>query len=98
MKQFIKHKLREQLNAVDSLCNRMSVDTYEDGIKYITAFIGTPEQSPQAWQSITKPLQMWRKASNQINKEMLTGMSGDSNVDESDTWWSGIQGTLCPRN
>jgi hypothetical protein len=39
---------------------------------------------------------MWKEATEQIRKELDEyGMSGDSEVDESDTWWSAIISTLC---
>jgi hypothetical protein len=48
------------------------------------------------WDEIKKPLQMWKEATIEIRKELDEyGMTGDSEVDESDTWWSAIQSTIC---
>jgi hypothetical protein len=39
---------------------------------------------------------MWKEATIEIRKELEEDkMTGDSEVDESDTWWSSIQTTLC---
>jgi hypothetical protein len=77
-------------------CNKMSVATYDEGIKLITAAIGTPEQNPILWQHISKPLNNWKQANNSIGQEVKTlGMSGDSMVDESNTYWHQIQTTIC---
>ena len=54
------------------------------------------KENPEKWDTIKKPLKMWKEASDEIKKEIdEDGMSGDSEVDESDTWWSAIQTTLC---
>lgn len=77
-------------------CNKMSVATYAEGIKIITAAIGTPEQNPKMWQRIAKPLNNWKQANIDIGQEVKTmGMSGDSMVDESNTYWTMIQTTIC---
>ena len=38
---------------------------------------------------------MWEEITLQIRDELKTGMTGDSEADESDTWWPVIIGTLC---
>lgn len=77
-------------------CNKMSVATYAEGIKLITAAIGTQEQNPKMWQRISKPLNNWKQANTGIGDEVRTmGMSGDSMVDESNTYWTMIQSTIC---
>lgn len=103
MKSFIRKRLREQMidgqdmnQATQTLCNTMSVATYKEGISLITAAIGTPEQNPKLWNRISKPLHSWQQADIEIGNEVKTdGMSGDSMVDESNTWWAAIQSTIC---
>lgn len=95
MKDFIRHRLIEELTSVD-ICNIMSVDTYEEGYDLLVKYLGTPHENPTAWEMIKKPLSMWKEITIQIRKEIKEkGMSGDSEVDESDTWWSAIQSTFC---
>ena len=97
MKRFIKNKLSETLfnKNLNTICNKMSIKTYEDGINLLKSAIGSPESNPTEWKKIEKPLNMWRLYTNQIRKELSSGMTGDSEVDESNTWWSAIIGTLC---
>jgi hypothetical protein len=77
------------------LCNVMSVKTYEEGIDLLENVIGTPAQNPDDWGKIQKPLKMWKDVTIQLRKELKTGMTGDSEVDESNTWWAAIQSTFC---
>lgn len=107
MKNFIKYKIRKLLNeqmidgqemnqGTQTACNKMSVATYDEGIKLITAAIGTPEQNPILWQRISKPLNNWKQANDSIGQEVKNlGMSGDSMVDESNTYWTMIQNVIC---
>ena len=117
MKSFIHNRLRQYLheqiidgipmnNARRELCNTMTVNSYQEVIEKITAAIGTPEQNPQLWARIKKPLVMLSQANNQIGQEKHTqmdgsyiqqplGMTGDSMADEADTYWATIQTTLC---
>ncbi len=95
MKTFIKNKLREHLNPYP-LCSIMNVDTYEEGLDLLIKILGKPSENPEDWAKIEKPLTMWREITIQIRKEVKEkGMSGDSEVDESDTWWAAIQSTFC---
>jgi hypothetical protein len=60
--------------------------------------IGTPEQNPSMWKSIEWPIKNWKDVNDLISHEIKTkNMSGDSMVDESNTWWSAIQSTICPK-
>ena len=93
LQESIRRILREEVSK--DICNIMTVDTYEEGIKLLTDYLGTPEENPQQWNRIKKPLDMWKEITIQIRDEIKTGMTGDSEVDESDTWWSAIIGTLC---
>lgn len=103
MKKFIKQRLREQMidgqnmnHGTQTLCNKMSCATYEEGINHIIAAIGHPDQNHPLWQRIAKPLNNWKQADTSINQQKATGgMSGDSMVDESNTWWTAIQSTIC---
>jgi hypothetical protein len=103
MKDFIRKRIREEMidgqnmnQGTQIACNKMSVATYAEGIQLITAAIGTPEQNPKMWQRIAKPLNNWKQANTDIGDEVKTmGMSGDSMVDESNTWWAAIQSTIC---
>lgn len=95
MKNFIKHKLREGLNPYP-LCSIMNVNTYEEGFNLLIKILGKPSENPNDWAKIEKPLSMWKEITIQIRQEVKEkGMSGDSEVDESDTWWSAIQSTFC---
>lgn len=103
MKDFIRRRIREEMidgqnmnQGTQTACNKMSVATYAEGIQLITAAIGTPEQNPKMWQRIAKPLNNWKQENTEINHEKETEhMSGDSMVDESNTWWTAIQSTIC---
>jgi hypothetical protein len=48
--------------------------------------LGTKTQNPEDWNKIQKPLEMWITATKQIRSELGEGMTGDSEVDESDSW------------
>lgn len=79
----------------EDIFNIMTVDTYEEGINLLIDYLGTPEENPYEWKKIEKPLQMWKDATEDIRLQIKdSGMSGDSEVDESDTWWSAILDTL----
>jgi len=103
MKEFIRKRIREQMvdgqnmnQGTETACDKMSVATYDEGIKLIIAAIGKPEENPQMWKRIAKPLQNWKQANKGIGGEVKSmGMSGDSMVDESNTWWTAIQSTIC---
>lgn len=96
MKYLIKKILKEETSKKKDICNVMSVDTYEEGIKLLENHIGTIKENPEMWDEIKKPLQMWKEATIEIRKELDEyGMTGDSEVDESDTWWAAIQSTIC---
>ena len=108
MKQFIKENLRlntlnekvidgQEMNPeLQSLCNTMSVRSYEEVLGRIIAAIGNKEDNPELWAKIQKPLDMLKQANFEINKQKnMYGMTGDSMVDEANTWWSAIQTTLC---
>jgi len=97
MKNLIKRILKEELNKKEhDICNIMTVDTYEVGIKHLEKHLGTIEENPVEWGKIKQPLKMWRESVIEIRKEIKRdGMTGDSEVDESDTWWATIQSSFC---
>lgn len=117
MREFIKYRVRkvlfeqdidgENMNpALQSLCNTMSINTYDEVIQRVTQAIGSQQENPNLWSKIAEPLKMLSQANNQISGERHTnyygnpqkatnGMTGDSMVDESDTWWTAIQSALC---
>ena len=103
MKDFIRKKIREQMidgqnmnQGTEKLCNTMSVATLKEGLKLIVDAIGHPDENPTMWRRISLPLKNWREADKLINQEVKEkGMSGDSMVDESNTWWAAIQSTIC---
>lgn len=91
---------------LQSLCNTMCVRSYEEVLGRIIAAIGHKEDNSELWIKIQKPLDMLKQANFEINKEKHTdnlgnyiskpdGMTGDSMVDEANTWWTAIQSTLC---
>jgi hypothetical protein len=101
MKEQIKNLLREVLlqnKGLETACNKMSVATYKEGIALIINAIGTPEQNPSMWKSIEGPIKNWKDANDLINQEIKTkSMSGDSMVDESNTYWTMVQSNICPK-
>ena len=103
MKNFIRQRLREQMidgqamnQGTQTACNTMSVATYKEGLQLIINAIGHPNENPKMWSRISKPLHNWQQEDVSIGHEVSTGgMSGDSMVDESNTWWTAIQSTIC---
>jgi hypothetical protein len=96
MKSIIRKILKEETSQKKDICNIMSIDTYEEGIKLLEDYLGTRKENPESWVEIKKPLKMWKEATIEIRSELDEyGMTGDSEVDESDTWWSTIQSTIC---
>jgi hypothetical protein len=95
----IHQRLREAINRAHCLaavCDTMSVATYQEGMKLLVDALGTPEENPKVWQSIAKPVSNWKSENKLINGEVKQKqMSGDSMVDESNTWWAAIQSTIC---
>lgn len=95
LNKHIRRILKEETKKKD-ICNIMSVDTYEEGIKLLEDYLGSIKDNPSGWKSIKTPLEMWKESTIQIRKEISnSNMSGDSEVDESDTWWSAILSTFC---
>lgn len=107
MKTFIKNKIRNFLNEqmidgqdmnyhMQLFCNTMSVKNYDEVMGRLIAAIGPKEENPKLWAKIEKPLNMLKKATFDLNREKKeNGMTGDSEVDEANTWWSAIQTVIC---
>ena len=117
MKSFIRNRVRnllseqmidgQQMNQhMQSLCNTMTVNSYDEVLGRIIAAIGPKEKNPELWAKIKEPLNKLKSASYDINKEKHTNqfgnrtmddenMTGDSIPDEADTYWATIQSTLC---
>ena len=81
---------------IQTACNTMSVATYKEGLQLIINAIGHPNENPKLWSRISKPLHNWQQEDVSIGKEVNDGgMSGDSMVDESNTYWTMIQSVIC---
>lgn len=107
IKKTIKYKLRglikeqvidgqEMSPQMQSFCNTMSVRSYHEVLGRLIAAIGHKQENPELWAKIEKPLSMLEKADKQLhNEKKQNGMTGDSESDEANTWWSAIQTTIC---
>jgi len=105
MKSFIKQRLREQIidgqemnSATQSMCNKISVDSYEEVLGYVEAALKgfNEEKRYDIMQKIHAPLENLKNEQNKIKDEVATkNMSGDSIKDEADTYWHQIQSTIC---
>ena len=91
---------------LQSLCNTMTVSSYEEVLGRIIAAIGPKDKNPELWAKIEEPLKMLKSADFDLNKEKHTdqfgnpttdadNMTGDSIPDEANTYWATIQSTLC---
>lgn len=116
MKSFIKNRVKQLLHEqmidgqemnthLQSLCNTMTVNSYEEVLGRIVAAIGPKEKNKELWGKIKQPLNKLKLAEYNLNKEKHTdqfnktinadNMTGDSIPDEADTYWAIIQSTLC---
>lgn len=117
MKSFIKNRVRNLLSEqmidgqemnfhMQSLCNTMTVNSYDEVLGRIIAAIGTKDKNPELWTKIEKPLKALKSADYDLNKEKHTNqfgnitidgenMTGDSMPDQANTYWAMIQSTLC---
>lgn len=117
MKSFIKNRVRNLLSEqmidgqemnqhMKSLCNTMTVNSYDEVLGRIIAAIGTKDKNPELWTKIEKPLNALKSTDYDINKEKHTNqfgnvtidgnnMTGDSIPDQANTYWAMIQSTLC---
>jgi hypothetical protein len=100
-----QNKLKEQLidgqemnSAMETLCNKMTINSYEEAIMYVNAALqGMDEQTKnKVMREIHTPLSNLKHEETKIDGEVKKdGMSGDSMPDEADTYWHQIQSTLC---
>jgi len=105
MKNFIKKLLREELidgqemnSAMESLCNKMTIGSYTEAIRYVKAATRDMDEATKAkvMKRIYAPLKNLKNEQIEIDGEIKQyGMSGDSIPDEADTYWHQIQSTLC---
>jgi hypothetical protein len=105
MKRFIKQRLREEIidgqqmdEATQTICNKMTIDSYEEALRYVEAAMKGVDAATRTkiMQRIHVPLENLRQEQNKIDNEVKTAhMSGDSMVDEADTYWHQIQSTIC---
>lgn len=105
MKNFIRKRLREQIidgqdmsSATQSICNKMSIDSYEEALSLVTASLKQFDEATKrkVMTVIATPLENLRHEQNKINGEVKSShMSGDSVPDEADTYWHQIQSTIC---
>lgn len=105
MKSFIKKLLREQLidgqemnSAMESLCNKMTVGSYKEAMRYVEAATRDMDEvtKTKVMKVIYTPLQNLKHEETEIDDEVKKyHMSGDSMPDEGDTYWHQIQSTLC---
>jgi hypothetical protein len=101
MRNIIKKILKEEVDKtinLKTLCDKLTVKDYDEVVKLVTNAIGTKEENPQDWYKIQNPLKNLKDVTIEINHEKKhDGMSGDSEPDEADTWWTAIQSTFCKR-
>lgn len=105
MKSFIRKRLREQIidgqdmsPATQSICNKMSIDNYEEALSLVTASLKQFDETTKRKiiTIIATPLENLRHEQNKINGEVKSSyMSGDSVPDEANTYWHQIQSTIC---
>lgn len=101
MKNLIKRLIKEEVDKkihLETLCNKLTVKDYNEVVRLVTNAIGSKEENPEYWSKIEKPLTNLKDVTIEIKyQKKHDGMSGDSEPDEADTWWSAIQSTFCKR-
>ncbi len=105
MKSFIRRLLREQMidgqnmnHGTQTICNKMTIDSYSEALRYVEeAMKGVDEATrTKIMQKIHAPLENLKQEQINIDAQKKTqGMTGDSMVDEADTYWHQIQSTIC---
>jgi hypothetical protein len=105
MKDFIKKRIREQMidgqnmnSGTETLCNKMTVNNYAEAMHYVEEALkgASLETRTKIMQKIHAPLENMKHEQRKIDNEVATShMSGDSMVDEADTYWHQIQSTIC---
>jgi len=105
IKDFIRRRIREQMidgqnmsPATQTMCNKMSVKSYDEALSYVMQAVKTmdDETRRKVMVKIHVPLENLKHEQTQIDQEVATShMSGDSMVDEANTYWHQIQSTIC---
>jgi hypothetical protein len=105
MKNFIRKLLREQMidgqdmsQATQIICNKLTVDSYEEALYHVIESLKQFDDKikQEIMQKIHTPLENLRHEQSKIDNEIKTAhMSGDSMVDEANTYWHQIQSTIC---
>jgi hypothetical protein len=105
MKDFIRKRIREQMidgqnmnQAMQTLCNKMTIDSYQEALYYVNkALEGMDELTKnEIIQKIHVPLENLKQEQKKIEAQIRhQRMSGDSILDEADTYWHQIQTTIC---
>lgn len=105
MRDFIRKRIREQMidgqdmnEGTQEICNKMTINSYDEVIYYVNkALIGVSDDvKTMIMQKIHAPLENLRQEQIKINSEINKyHMSGDSILDEADTYWHQIQSTIC---
>jgi hypothetical protein len=84
--------------ATQTICNKMTVNNYNEAMYYVEAAMKGVDEATRTkiMQRIHTPLKNLKTAQKNIGDELkTTHMSGDSMVDEADTYWHQIQSTIC---
>ena len=105
MKNFIKKRIREQMidgqnmnQATQTVCNKMTVNSYDEALSLVQQSLQQFDDKTkrEIMQRIHAPLENLKQEQITItNQKKHDGMTGDSMVDEGDTYWHQIQSTIC---
>ncbi len=105
MKSFIRQRLREEIidgqemnEPMQSMCNKFSIDSYEEALSYVEASIKglNDEARTRIMQKIHVPLENLKQEQIKLAQEKNDlNMTGDSLPDLADTYWHQIQTTIC---
>ena len=105
MKSFIRKRIREQMidgqdmnQATQTICNKMTINDYNEAMHYVEAAMKGVDEATRTriMQRIRVPLENLKHEQKNIDNQIkTTNMSGDSMVDEANTYWHQIQSTIC---
>ncbi len=104
-KSFRRIKLIEQMidgqnmnSGTQTMCNKMTINSYDEAMSHVReALKGVDEaKKTDIMKKIHAPLENLRHEQISIDAQIKSeGMSGDSMIDEADTYWHQIQSTIC---
>jgi len=83
---------------MQSMCNKFSIDSYEEALSYVEASIKglNDEARTRIMQKIHVPLENLKQEQIKLAQEKNDlNMTGDSLPDLADTYWHQIQTTIC---